>query len=201
MDFKEAYKKTMPIFAKTEFAFFKKFNEQEMVNDPICKEPYLNLVKMLMLHLSSKFQLKIGMVWVPAFPDICTILGKTEDPKDFMTGKNLGIAKYAKALRNRFKPYYPAGTKLPGEGGCYVATAVYGSYDCPEVWVLRRYRDNILAASLWGRAFIRCYYAASPTLVKWFGQSRWFRTLWKGHLDELVRNLKAQGVSDKPYVD
>ena len=23
-------------------------------------------------------------------------------------------------------------------GGCYVATAVYGSYDCPEVWTLRR---------------------------------------------------------------
>src|SRR5699024_12626084 len=22
-------------------------------------------------------------------------------------------------------------------GGCYVATAVYGSYDCPEVWTLR----------------------------------------------------------------
>ena len=26
--------------------------------------------------------------------------------------------------------------------GCYVATCVYGSYDCPEVWVLRRFRDN-----------------------------------------------------------
>lgn len=25
--------------------------------------------------------------------------------------------------------------------GCYVATCVYGSYDCPEVWTLRRFRD------------------------------------------------------------
>jgi len=25
--------------------------------------------------------------------------------------------------------------------GCYIATAVYGSYNCPEVWTLRRYRD------------------------------------------------------------
>ena len=31
--------------------------------------------------------------------------------------------------------------KETSSGGCYVATAVYGSYDCPEVWVLRRYRD------------------------------------------------------------
>ena len=30
-------------------------------------------------------------------------------------------------------------------GGCYVATAVYGSYDCPQVWTLRRYRDDTLA--------------------------------------------------------
>ena len=28
--------------------------------------------------------------------------------------------------------------------GCYVATCVYGSYDCPEVWILRRFRDESL---------------------------------------------------------
>ena len=27
--------------------------------------------------------------------------------------------------------------------GCYIATCVYGSYDCPQVWILRRYRDEI----------------------------------------------------------
>lgn len=30
-------------------------------------------------------------------------------------------------------------------GGCYVATAVYGSYDCPQVWTLRRFRSFSLA--------------------------------------------------------
>ena len=53
--------------------------------------------------------------------------------------------------------------------GCYVATAVYGSYDCPQVWTLRRFRDYTLAETWYGRAFIRAYYAVSPTLVKWFG--------------------------------
>lgn len=28
--------------------------------------------------------------------------------------------------------------------GCYIATCVYGSYDCPQVWILRRFRDDIL---------------------------------------------------------
>ncbi len=41
--------------------------------------------------------------------------------------------------------------------GCYVATAVYGSYDCPEVWTLRRYRDNTLAETWYGRVFIKLY--------------------------------------------
>ena len=33
-------------------------------------------------------------------------------------------------------------------GGCYVATCVYGSYDCPQVWTLRRFRDNTLAETM-----------------------------------------------------
>ena len=53
-------------------------------------------------------------------------------------------------------------------GGCYVATCVYGSYDCPEVWTLRRFRDNTLEKSIFGRAFIKMYYAISPTIVKIF---------------------------------
>ena len=86
-------------------------------------------------------------------------------------------------------------------GGCYVATAVYGSYDCPEVWTLRRYRDYTLAETWYGRAFIKAYYAISPTLVKWFGHTKWFKTMWRGKLDRMVSNLKKQGVESSPYQD
>ena len=86
-------------------------------------------------------------------------------------------------------------------GGCYVATAVYGSYDCPEVWTLRRFRDYTLAETWYGRAFIRTYYAISPTLVKWFGETEWFRNLWKPTLDRMVENLNQSGVEDTPYND
>lgn len=90
---------------------------------------------------------------------------------------------------------------VSGGGGCYVATAVYGSYDCPQVWTLRRFRDNTLAATWYGRTFIRVYYAISPTLVKWFGNTAWFRNFWKGKLDKMVANLNANGVEDTPYND
>lgn len=86
-------------------------------------------------------------------------------------------------------------------GGCYIATAVYGSYDCPQVWTLRRYRDDTLASTPGGRCFINTYYAISPTLVRWFGQSDWFVNTSKGVLDKFVQQLNDEGVSDLPYND
>lgn len=86
-------------------------------------------------------------------------------------------------------------------GGCYVATAVYGSYDCPEVWTLRRYRDNKLAETWYGRAFVKTYYAISPTLVKWFGHTKWFKKMWRGTLDRMVKNLQEEGFESTPYND
>lgn len=89
----------------------------------------------------------------------------------------------------------------PAKSGCYVATAVYGSYDCPQVWTLRRFRDYTLAETWYGRAFIRTYYTISPTLVRWFGHTEWFKKMWKGKLDRMVANLNAEGVEDTPYED
>ena len=86
-------------------------------------------------------------------------------------------------------------------GGCYIATCVYGSYDCPEVWTLRRFRDDTLARNMFGRAFIKIYYAISPKLVKWFGHTNWFKKLWKNRLDKIVSSLKNKGVEDTPYED
>ncbi len=85
--------------------------------------------------------------------------------------------------------------------GCYVATAVYGSYDCPEVWTLRRFRDYTLDETFAGRAFIKTYYAISPTLVRWFGKTKWFKAIWKPVLDKMVSRLQQKGVQSTPYKD
>lgn len=87
------------------------------------------------------------------------------------------------------------------DDGCYVATAVYGSYDCPEVWTLRRFRDYTLDETFVGRAFIKTYYAISPTLVKWFGKTKWFKAMWKPVLDKMVSKLQSKGVESTPYQD
>lgn len=85
--------------------------------------------------------------------------------------------------------------------GCFIATCVYGSYDCPEVWVLRRYRDNVLAKSEPGRLFIELYYRWSPEIVEKYGDEPWFKPLVKPVLDKFVAYLKSIGFEDTPYED
>lgn len=96
-------------------------------------------------------------------------------------------------------PKKEAGSKK--KQGCYIATCIYGSYDCPQVWTLRRFRDNRLSACRFGRLFIKIYYAVSPIMVKWFGNSSVFRYFWKKVLDRLVHRLNSDGYEDVPYQD
>lgn len=87
------------------------------------------------------------------------------------------------------------------KGCCYVATAVYGSYDCPEVWTLRRYRDSYLMERPLGRLFVKLYYAVSPKFIALFGNTDWFNRFFKARLDVLVNKLHEKGYSDLPYKD
>lgn len=114
---------------------------------------------------------------------------------------NADIVKSYNDKISKYDSSYQAPITNTSSGGCYVATAVYGSYDCPQVWTLRRYRDDTLAKTWYGRLFIHTYYAISPTLVKWFGNTEWFKNMWKPKLDRMVNNLNSEGVDNTPYED
>ncbi len=87
------------------------------------------------------------------------------------------------------------------KNGCYIATCVYGSYDCPQVWVLRRYRDNVLSSTWYGRTFIKLYYTISPKLVKLFGNQNWFKKNCGRFLNNIIENLQFNGFENTPYND
>ena len=106
--------------------------------------------------------------------------------------KRKGYIEKIKKYDSNYKPH---------NSGCYVATAVYGSYDCPEVWTLRRYRDNVLARQPLGRLFIKTYYAISPTFVKLFCHNLFINRSVRYKLDRFVSKLHAQGIGSGPYVD
>ena len=91
--------------------------------------------------------------------------------------------------------------------GCYIATAVYGSYDSPEVIILRRFRDNVLQRHWWGRLFVRIYYFVSPPIAKWLKNTtsinsfvrrilNWFVFMIKENYDEQIAR-KPQNIGCK----
>jgi len=57
-------------------------------------------------------------------------------------------------------------------GACFIATAVYGDYDHPQVRELRRFRDQVLLRSAAGQRFVRWYYRVGPGLAEWVKKSK-----------------------------
>ena len=68
-----------------------------------------------------------------------------------------------------------AGASMSSTGGCFIATAAYGSYLEPRVQALRDFRDHALAPHPAGRAFIRLYERLSPPLAGWIAPRPWAR--------------------------
>jgi hypothetical protein len=78
------------------------------------------------------------------------------------------------------------------EPGCYIATAVYGSYDAPQVLVLRHFRDNTLSESAAGRLFIQTYYRLSPPIARWLKNTRRLNAAVRCVLDRFVAYLSTK---------
>ena len=121
---------------------------------------------------------------------------------DIIDGKYTPYSILKQFLENKATVPQSANNSLNQKtNGCYIATCVYGSYDCPEVWTLRRYRDYVLRKTVAGRLFIKCYYAISPTLVKRLGHTKMFRSVNRSILDKWVDTLRGKGYSGEPYQD
>jgi hypothetical protein len=52
-----------------------------------------------------------------------------------------------------------------GGGGCFIATAAYGSLMEPHVRILRDFRDRFLIGNPLGNSFVRLYYTYAPPIA------------------------------------
>ena len=71
--------------------------------------------------------------------------------------------------------------------GCFIATAVYGDYNAPEVIFFRYYRDSVLQKSMAGKLFIKIYYAISPYIAKIIRNNQKLSYLTKQQLDKIIK--------------
>jgi len=60
----------------------------------------------------------------------------------------------------------PGPTPPPSEGGCFVATAAYGSYLDSHVETLRDFRDSYMLTNPVGSALVSAYYKLSPPVAE-----------------------------------
>lgn len=81
-------------------------------------------------------------------------------------------------------PSAPASSS--GGGGCFIATAAYGSYLHPQVQALRNFRDTYLLTNRPGRAFVALYYHFSPPIADFIAQHETFRLMVRLLLTPIV---------------
>jgi len=67
---------------------------------------------------------------------------------------------------NYFSSGYPFIPSGGGGGGCFIATAAYGTAMAKEVIILKKFRDKYLLKNKLGRAFVRWYYKHSPKYAR-----------------------------------
>jgi len=73
-----------------------------------------------------------------------------------------------------------------GGGGCFIATAAYGSLVEPHVKILRDFRDRFLITNTVGKSFVNLYYKYSPPLADFIAKHDHLRMIVRMTLFPLV---------------
>jgi len=82
----------------------------------------------------------------------------------------------------------------PPFGGCFIATAAYGTPSAEQIDVLREFRDSVLLESTAGSQFVALYYQLSPPVADFISGNSFLRTLVREFLvDPIVWVVEATG--------
>jgi len=84
-------------------------------------------------------------------------------------------------------------------GGCFIATAAYGTPSAEQIDVLREFRDTVLLESIPGSLFVSLYYQFSPPVADFIAGNQLLRTVVREFLiDPIVWVVEAAGYMWQP---
>ena len=82
-------------------------------------------------------------------------------------------------------------------GGCFIASAAYGSYQDDSVIILQWWRDSVLTKSHVGRMLISAYYKISPGIADWISIRESRKTIARAMLKPIVLAAKRRKFEDE----
>jgi len=103
--------------------------------------------------------------------------------------------KYADTVIEGTTLQFTTSTPPPsGSGGCFIATAAYGTSTAKQIDVLREFRDMVLLKNTIGSQFVALYYQFSPPVADFIAGNELLRTLVRELVvDPIVRVIDATG--------
>jgi len=172
-------------------------NEVNVTQDAVTKsaEQFGGERRIASMVFLSKFKEVLAAAW-----NATILLGTLDMLSDFKINHYNKNKETLRQLCNQLGVYTndspspppsPSSHPQQPKGGCYIATMVYGSYDAPEVLILRQFRDNVLDKYYLGRRFISFYYHYSPGWVAKMQDKRRINIILKSVLNVLVKSMKS----------
>ncbi len=77
------------------------------------------------------------------------------------------------------------------KGGCFIATAAYGTPFAEEINILREWRDSFLTKHTFGRIFVNFYYKSSPPIADFIRNKKSLRAIVRFLLNPIAKLLKS----------
>ena len=74
-------------------------------------------------------------------------------------------------------------------GGCFIATAAYGTPFAEEINILRFWRDTFLLKYYLGNLFVKFYYKTSPSIANFIRDKDWMKNIVKFFLNPFIKLL------------